>query len=238
MSHSPIEFERFRLAEYPDSDIIFVDGWRNVASDRTGVGFFIPSLDYRFGTRLAGFTSVFSVELYSIFCMLKLILRSNFSSVTIFTNSLYGMFHLRDRLHSLRRSPFAHEVAHLICIARDRGLTVRIVWIPSHVGGSGGMRLPMASSNRLPGSLLSCTRGFLATIYLRSWVWTTRRGGACCGMWARPRLGVCISIGYLMSLADPVSRFLGFLSSPIEGHASIFQVISYPLSGPNASKLA
>ena len=61
--NSPSEFERLRLDEFPDSTSIFVDGSRDAGGMRTGVGSPVLFLNYRFGVRFSGFTSVLSLEL-------------------------------------------------------------------------------------------------------------------------------------------------------------------------------
>ena len=86
-----LEFDSLIDARYPDSVRVFADASRNDSSEGVGVGFCFPSLGYRFGMRLVGFTSVLSAKLYSIFCALKCIFRMSFPSVVVFTDSLYGL---------------------------------------------------------------------------------------------------------------------------------------------------
>ena len=78
-SNSSIEFDSLRLVEFPESVAIIVAGSRGVWRVYTGVGFFVPSLNFKFGVRLTGSIMVLSTELYSIFYALKIILRSNLS---------------------------------------------------------------------------------------------------------------------------------------------------------------
>ena len=49
-------------------------------------------------------------------------------------DSFYGMFYLKDRLHSPQKSPYSYKVSHLISVIRDRNFTVRVVQMPSHLG--------------------------------------------------------------------------------------------------------
>ena len=85
---STFEFERMKLDEFPNFVLIFTDGSSHAKRLRTGAGFHVPSLEYRFGIRLSCFISVLSAEFYFIFCVLKFVLRTNLPLTTIFTDSL------------------------------------------------------------------------------------------------------------------------------------------------------
>ena len=83
-----VEFVGLVSVRYPHSAHVFSDASRDDSSGGMGVGFCAPSSGYRFGIRLASFTSIFSAELNSIFCALKYILRIRFPSTVVFTDSL------------------------------------------------------------------------------------------------------------------------------------------------------
>ena len=72
------EFDSLVDARYSHSVQVFSDSSRDDSTGSVGVGFCVPSTGYRFGIRLACFTSILSAELYSIFCVLKYILRMRF----------------------------------------------------------------------------------------------------------------------------------------------------------------
>ena len=86
-----VEFDSLVNARYSHSVHVFSDASRDDSTGGVGVGFCAPSTGYRFGIRLASFTSILSAELYSIFCVLKYILRMRFSSTVMFTDSLYAL---------------------------------------------------------------------------------------------------------------------------------------------------
>ena len=94
--------------------------------------FCAPASGYRFGVRLSDFTSALSAELYAVFCALKYILRLQVPSAVIFTDSLFSLYHLRDRLSSFRVSPFAYKILHLAALISERGGSVGFAWVPSH----------------------------------------------------------------------------------------------------------
>ena len=117
-------FDELVRARYPGSVILFSDGARNPANERVGVGFYVPASGYRFGVRLPDFTSALSAELYAVFCALKYVYRLRPPAAVIFTDSMFSLYHLRDRLSSFRISPFAYKILHLAALIRDRGDSV------------------------------------------------------------------------------------------------------------------
>ena len=52
---------------HPPRGLIYTDGSVDPVTGRAGCGFFVPSLDYRFGVRLPDASSVLFTELYAIF---------------------------------------------------------------------------------------------------------------------------------------------------------------------------
>ena len=61
----------------------------------------------RIGVRLSDFTSALSAELYAVFCTLKHVYQLQALSAVIFNDSLFSLYHLRDRLSSFRVSPYS-----------------------------------------------------------------------------------------------------------------------------------
>ena len=131
---SAVEFDRLVNVRYPHSVRVFSDASRDDSSGGLGVGFCAPFRGYRFGIRLASFTSILSAELYSIFCAPKYILRMRFPSTVVFTDSLYSLYHLRDGFFSTRTSPYVYKILHLLSFIQEQEFTVGFAWIPSHAG--------------------------------------------------------------------------------------------------------
>ena len=129
-----VEFDRLAHASYSDSVILFSDVARDPVNERVGAGFCVPSTGYRFGVRLSDFTSALSAELYAVFCALKRVYRWHVPSAVIFTDSLFSLYHLRDRLSSFRVSPFAYKILHLASLIRVREGSVGFAWVSSHAG--------------------------------------------------------------------------------------------------------
>ena len=102
------------------------EGARGVAE------FCFRSTQPRYFDCLSNFTSALSAKLYAIFCALKHVYRLQAPSAVIFTDSLFSLYHLRDRLSSFRVSPFAYKILHLASLIRDRGGSVGFAWVPSH----------------------------------------------------------------------------------------------------------
>ena len=123
-----LEFDRLTRARYPDSVLLFSDRARDPTSERVEVCFFVPSTGYRFGVRLSDFTSA---ELYAILYAFKHVYRLQATSAMIFTDSLFSLYHLRDRLSTVRTSPLVIKILHLASLIRERG---GLVWVPSHAG--------------------------------------------------------------------------------------------------------
>ena len=91
-------FDQLVHVRYPDSVFLFSDEARDPSNERVGAGFCVPASGYRFGVRLSYFTSALSAELYAAFCALKHVYRLEAQSAVIFTDSLFSLYHLRDRL--------------------------------------------------------------------------------------------------------------------------------------------
>ena len=65
-SVSPLEFERLVSDRFSNFVLIFNDGLRDLAFGRAGAGYYVSSLDYRFGIRLSSFSSVLSVDIFHL----------------------------------------------------------------------------------------------------------------------------------------------------------------------------
>ena len=147
-----LEFEGLVAARYPDSVRVFADESRDDSLEVVSVGFCVPSIGYRFGIRLVGFTSVLSAELYSIFCASKYIFRIALPSAVVFSDSLHALYHLRDGPFSSRVSPYVFKILHLLSLIRERGCAVGFVWIPAYSGISGNEQADCVArmASRLP----------------------------------------------------------------------------------------
>ena len=130
-------FDELVRARYPGSVILFSDGARNPTNERLGVGFCVPASGYRFGVRLSDFTSALSAELYAVFCALKYVYRLRPPAAVIFTDSMFSLYHLRDRLSSFHVFPYAYKIVHLAALIRDRGGSVEFAWVQAHAGIAG-----------------------------------------------------------------------------------------------------
>ena len=182
-----------------------------------GVGFSAPSTGYRFGIRLASFTSILSAELYSILCALKYILRMRFPSTVVFTDSLYALYHLRDGFFSTRTSPYEYKILHLLSFIQEQEFTVGFAWITSHAGIVGNEQTDYLArlSSRLPFTV-NCgipLADLLSALGQDNRAWC--HGTVFCGLTRVHRLAVVIIIltEYLLKLLDHGLRATGFLGA-------------------------
>ena len=118
----------------PPRGLIYTDGSVDPVAGRAGCGFFVPSLDYRFGVRLPDASLVLFTDLYAIFSAVKYILRVGFEDSVILFNSHSALVGIRDRFTDSRAPYVVHSIARLLCLASGRGLAVRFAWIPAHSG--------------------------------------------------------------------------------------------------------
>ena len=180
-------------ARYPGSVILFSDGARGLVTEWVRACFCVPASGYRFGVRLSDFTSALSAELYAVFCALKNIFRLQVPSAVIFTDSLFSLYHLRDRLSSFRVSPFAYKILHLAALIRERGGSVGFAWVLSHAGIAGN---ELADSVAKSASVLPLwfIVGFQERICFFSLSGITSHGVVVCGLFQHRRL---VTIGTL-----------------------------------------
>ena len=113
---------------------IYTDGSVDPVAGRAGCGFFVPSLDYRFGVRLPDASSVLFTELYAIFSAVKYILRVGLEDSVVLSDSRSALVGIRDRFTDSGVPYVVHSTARLLCLASVRGLVVRFAWIPAHSG--------------------------------------------------------------------------------------------------------
>ena len=124
-----LEFDRLAMDRYLDSAFLYTDGACDDVSKEMGVGFYVPSVNYRFG--IVSQVSPVSSRLNSIFCTLEYVYQMSFPSTVVFTDSIYAMYHLRDKLFSLLTSPYVYKIMHVVSHIQEHDCSVGFVWIPS-----------------------------------------------------------------------------------------------------------
>ena len=114
--------------------LIYTDGSVDPGAGRAGFGFFVPSLDYRFGVRLPDASSVLFAEFYAIFSAVKYILRMGLQACVILSDSQSALAGIRDRFIDSKAPYIVDAIARLLYQASGRGLAVSFAWIPAHSG--------------------------------------------------------------------------------------------------------
>lgn len=87
--------------------------------------------------RLPQFVSVFTAKVYALFIAIQEILSSNHQKAVIYTDSLSTLKALHIKSGS---EPFLGDMLHILETAEKNGKTIRLVWVPSHVGIQGNER--------------------------------------------------------------------------------------------------
>ena len=108
-----------------------------ILSERVVAGFFVSSMNFMFGIRLLTSPLSCRPSFTPFFCALKYIYRMSLSSTTVFTDSIYAMYHLRYKLFSSQTSPYVFKILHPVSFIQERGYSVGFVWIASHSGIEG-----------------------------------------------------------------------------------------------------
>ena len=106
------------------------------------------------------------------------------------------------QLSSFRTSPFVYKILHLASLLRDRGGSVGLGWVPSHMGiaGNESADLVARSASRLPFVVQCEFRGRTCSGF---WNGTTSLGADFCGRILLPLMaGVVTLIGSFINLLD------------------------------------
>jgi len=137
---------------------VFTDGSKRVEGDEdsaAGAAVYSPDLHLALKHKLPPATSIFTSEAWAIYQALILIESSSYTTAAIFSDS-------RSVLDALSSSSFKSCTNYLIPLIRakfhslsDKGYSIRLAWIPSHIGIPGNERVDSfakqaASNGRKP----------------------------------------------------------------------------------------
>ncbi|ROT82640.1 pol [Penaeus vannamei] len=129
-----------------DTTVIYTDGSVDPESGRAGGAFLCN--DYVQASRLSNDSSILQAELFAIRSALTYALFCTKSTVCIFTDSLSAIHTLQNRAH-LDNVYLATSTLFKLQQLTQQGKTVRIMWIPSHVGLEGNDRVDSAAKSSL-----------------------------------------------------------------------------------------
>ncbi|ROT84526.1 pol [Penaeus vannamei] len=125
-----------------DTTVIYTDGSVDPESGRAGGAFLCN--DYVQASRLSNDSSILQAELFAIRSALTYALFCTKSTVCIFTDSLSAIHTLQNCAH-LDNVYLATSTLFKLQQLTQQGKTVRIMWIPSHVGLEGNDRVDKSS---------------------------------------------------------------------------------------------
>jgi ribonuclease HI len=117
----------------PDNISVFCDGSCSPALKRSSAAFLIPALNVSRSWTLVPGSSILSAELSAIDSSLSFLYRAHevYKSIFVFSDSKSAIQLLSSNGHS---HPIAFNVLNTINLLKVRGISVSLVWIPSHVG--------------------------------------------------------------------------------------------------------
>ena len=134
---NPLEANSIFLEFYnslPTNSIsVFCDGSCSPALERSSAAFLIPNLNVSRSWTLVPGSSILSAELSAIDSSLSFLYRAHevYESVFVFSDSKSAIQLLSSNCHS---HPIAFNALNTINLLKVRGISVSLVWIPSHVG--------------------------------------------------------------------------------------------------------
>lgn len=124
---------------------IFTDG--STASDSTGIGISVPSMNFTLEAQLSHATSSTAAELVAIREALRLIIEQVPASWTIFTDSRAALQSMINPNVKSANIQIVRKIQHLHNETIMTGHTVLFQWIPSHCGVAGNESADIAAKN-------------------------------------------------------------------------------------------
>ena len=126
---------------------IYTDGSKS-DDGRVGCAFHVPSQKISKNYRLTDNASVYTSELMAINLCLKWASTQADRDIAIFSDSLSALKSIQE-LHSNSRPNLLFEVLTLLRLFHHNGRSVKLIWIPSHVGLLGNEVVDQAAKDAL-----------------------------------------------------------------------------------------
>ncbi|XP_059149873.1 uncharacterized protein LOC131936811 [Physella acuta] len=112
---------------------IYTDGSK--INEKVGAGFHIPHLNHSKSFRLTDGASIFTAELTAILMALEYAPTTPHTSISILSDSLSALQAIKGG--ECCRDDIAEEILHKCSEWKQRGRSVQMIWIPSHIGIQG-----------------------------------------------------------------------------------------------------
>lgn len=115
---------------------IYTDGSHNPDDGTTGLGIYVPSSSIRISKKLPNNCSVYTSEMIAIRDAISWAADHGGSQYVVLSDSLSSLISIRNDSSS-SRSGLVDEIRQQCSLLHNRGTSLELAWIPSHVGITG-----------------------------------------------------------------------------------------------------
>lgn len=122
--------------KYPNYVKIYTDGSLNKDNGKAGFGIYIPSINYKFSSRVHKFMQICSIEIIAIQKGIKTCMEKEIDRAIILTDSKAAIQKLKRTKYG-EQNHIVNTTKNILGEANQKGKKIIIAWIPGHSGIEG-----------------------------------------------------------------------------------------------------
>lgn len=124
-------------SRWPSHTLIFTDASRDNATNRSGIGVYIPGLNIEYAARLPSNSQIYTAEIIAIQLACSYIIEGQLTQAVICSDSLTALQMIADAKYSASSHYVALKTKKTIIDLRLSGNSIELVWVPSHTNITG-----------------------------------------------------------------------------------------------------
>ncbi|KAL7301118.1 hypothetical protein TKK_0006094 [Trichogramma kaykai] len=135
-SNNPQEaFERLTKNRFENYISIYTDGLKKEGAENVGLAMLCPQFNSHQQYKIDYKSSIFTAESLAILIAIGYILSNNMKEAVIYTDSLSDLTAI-DNYSPIKKTDTSYiilDVISLLYLAKNKGINIRLMWIPAHV---------------------------------------------------------------------------------------------------------
>lgn len=127
-----LSFIHIKNSTWPSHTLLYTDASLDPNTNKTGIGIYIPDLQYEYSVRLPSCTQIYAAEVIAILKACQFVHDRKLTAVVICSDSLSALQMITKASFNNKSQYVTLKTKQLIVDLKRSGVDIQLAWIPSH----------------------------------------------------------------------------------------------------------